>query len=311
MNEPVIAATSPSFSRHPILQKEILRSFPNAKLNYDGQRFAGQSLLDYIQGAEALVVGLETMDSAAIDACPNLRMIAKYGVGLNNIDLDYCQEKGIKIGWTGGVNRRSVSEMVIGFMLGLGRNLYPTSNQLKGGVWNKSGGFQLTGKTVGIIGCGFIGKDLVSLLEPFQCNILVNDILDMGAFCELKGSRQVSLEELYAQSDFITVHTPLTPLTNNLLDKAAFAQMKPGAIVINTARGGIVNQADLKEALLSGQLGGAALDTYEEEPPEDPGLLDIPNLINTPHIGGNAIEAVEAMGMSAINHLRTFYGLNH
>lgn len=304
-----VAVTSPSFSAHPLLQEELLKSFPDAKLNIDGARFKDQSLIDYVKDADALIIGLELMDKTVIDECSNLEIIAKYGVGLNNLDLDYCATKNIKIGWTGGVNKRSVSEMVIGFMIGLGRNLYLTSNQLKGETWNKSGGFQLSGKTVGIIGCGHIGKDLVKLLKPFGCQVLVNDILDLGSFCDLEGTQQVSLDKLYAQADFITIHTPFTPLTKNLLNAAAFEKMKRGAIIINTARGGIVNQEDLKAALLSGQLGGAALDTYEEEPPEDAELLSIPNLINTPHIGGNALEAVEAMGMSAIQHLRAFYNL--
>ncbi|MBB4080237.1 D-3-phosphoglycerate dehydrogenase [Lewinella aquimaris] len=308
MNDLKLAVTSPSFSTHPVLQKEILKSFPGAKLNLDGTRFVGQELIDYIQDAEALVIGLEQMDACTIDACRDLKIIAKYGVGLNNIDLDHCKRKGIKIGWTGGVNRRSVSEMVLGFMLSLGRNLYVTSNLLKQGKWRKNGGFQLTGKTIGIIGCGYIGKDLVELLKPFKCTILVNDILDLGDFCEMQGVRQVSLDKLYAEADFVTVHTPLTPETSNLLDAEAFSRMKQGAIVINTARGGIVHQKDLIAALESGQLGGAALDTYIEEPPENPNLLQVPNLMNTPHIGGNAIEAVEAMGMSAITHLRKFYG---
>lgn len=303
-----VAVTSPSFSAHPVLQEEILRSFPGTKLNLAGVRYKEQALIDYVKDADALVIGLEQIDQTVIDQCTNLKIIAKYGVGLNNLDLDYCATKNIKIGWTGGVNRRSVSEMVLGFMIGLGRNLYPTSNQLSEGVWNKSGGFQLTEKTVGIIGCGYIGKDLVQLLKPFRCTVLINDISDLSEFCDCEGTQQVELDELYAKSDFVTIHTPYTTLTHNLLNAAAFQKMKKGAIVINTARGGIINEKDLKAALRSGHLGGAALDTYEQEPLTDEELMRLPNLINTPHIGGNAREAVEAMGMSAIMHLRNFYG---
>ncbi len=307
---PKVAVTSPSFSRHPVLQKEIRSLFPDVKLNLEGTRFAGEALLQYIHDAEALIIGLEEMNRETIQQCANLKIISKYGVGLNNIDLDHCKSCGIQIGWTGGVNRRSVSEMTLGFMLGLCRNLYFTSNLLKSGTWKKAGGFQLTGKTVGIIGMGFIGKDLVRLLKPFHCRILANDIIDQTDFYLEHGLIKSTKEEIYRQADFITIHTPLTEKTLHLINEDALCMMKQTAIVINTARGGIIDENALKNALRTGQIGGAALDTYITEPPIDQELVEIPNLFTTPHIGGNALEAVEAMGKSAIGHLRRFYSIN-
>lgn len=304
-----VAVTSPSFSQNSALQEEIRRYFPEAKLNLEGVRLKGESLLEYVRGHEALIVGLEPVDVPLLDQCSSLQIIAKYGVGLNNIDLKACEERKIAIGWTGGVNRRSVSEMTLGFMIGLCRNLYPTSNLLKQGTWNKCGGFQLSGKTVGIIGAGHIGKDLAQLLKPFGCRILVNDIIDQSSYYREHGLIEAAKEQIYREADFITIHTPLTELTYRLINEKTIRLMKPTAIVINTARGGIIDEPALKQALLEGRLGGAALDTYEEEPPEDMEFLEIPNLINTPHIGGNAQEAVEAMGRSAIAHLKRFYRL--
>ena len=302
-----IVVTSPSFSKNKKLQKEIYQYFPNAKLNLEGKRFNQNELIAYIKAADAVIVGLESMNREVLDACPNLKIISKYGVGLNNIDLESCKEKNIAIGWTGGVNRLSVAEMALGFMLMFSRNLFASSNELKSGTWNKSGGFQLSGKTVGIIGLGFIGKELVRLLKPFGCKVLVNDIINQNKYYEEEGLVEVSKEELYQKSDIITIHTPHNETTDNMIDLEVLKNMKTTAYILNTARGGIVNEEDLKYALQNGIIAGAGIDAYVEEPPSDREFIALPNLICTPHIGGNAKEAVEAMGMSAIKHLVEFY----
>lgn len=301
-----IVVTSPSFSSNAVLQEEIYRHFPNAKLNVEGKRFSKDELVAYIGDAEALIVGLEPIDKELLERCSNLKIISKYGVGLNNIDLDECKKRDIAIGWTGGVNRLSVAEMTLGYMLMLCRNLYVTSNQLKGGTWNKSGGFQLSGKTVGIIGVGYIGKEVIRLLKPFNCKILVNDILNQDEYYSEHNLVECSKETIYKDADIITIHTPYDENTNDLINRESFQKMKKSAFVINSARGGIINENDLKYALQNNMISGAAIDAYNEEPPHDNALLSLPNLICTPHIGGNAQEAVEAMGMSAIKHLVEF-----
>jgi D-3-phosphoglycerate dehydrogenase len=298
-----VKVSTVAFSKNKYLVDELLQHFPLAEVNADGVRIPDDQLPGFFSGAEGIIVGLEKISDQLLDQLPDLRIIAKYGVGLDNIDAVACKERGIKIGWTGGVNKRSVAEMALGFILALCRNLYTTSNQLKTLVWNKSGGVQLSGKTIGIIGVGHIGKDLVSLLKPFGCNILVNDIIDIKDFVENHGLHSVSKDEIYRKADIISIHTPLTNETENLITKEVFACMKPTAYLINTARGGIVNEADLKHALQNGLIAGAALDVYRNEPPDDAGLLSCPELICTPHTGGNAYEAVVAMGLSAISHL--------
>ena len=301
-----IVATSPSFSKNKMLQNEIYKYFPNAKLNLEGKRFNQKELIEYIKDADGIIVGLEPINSEVLDSCPNLKMISKYGVGLNNIDLEECKNRGIKIGWTGGVNRLSVAEMVLGFMLMFSRNLFITTNQLKNGTWNKSGGFQLSGKTVGIVGMGYIGKELMRLLEPFGCKILVNDIINQDEYYKKHNLIEVSKEELYKESDFISIHTPQDESTFNFITLNEMKMMKPTVYLLNTARGGLINEQDLKFALQHGIIAGAAIDAYIEEPPTDKEFLSLPNLICTPHIGGNAKEAVEAMGMSAIKHLKEY-----
>ncbi|MFA6192497.1 MAG: phosphoglycerate dehydrogenase [Sulfurimonas sp.] len=302
-----ITVTSPSFSSNKILQEEIYKYFPYAKLNLEGKRFNHNELIEYIKDADAVIVGLEPINVEVLNQCKNLKMVSKYGVGLNNIDLDACEKRDIAIGWSGGVNKLSVAEMTLGYMLMLCRNLFVTTNELKNGIWNKSGGFQLSGKTVGVIGVGYIGKELIRILEPFGCKILVNDIINQDDYYAKNNLTEVSKEEIFKSADIVTIHTPYDETTNNLVNKEIFEMMKKSAFVINSARGGIINEYDLKIALQENKIAGAAIDAYIEEPPTDKELLSLPNLICTPHIGGNSKEAVEAMGMSAIKHLREFF----
>lgn len=302
-----LTVVSPSFSSNSLLQKEIYKYFPNAKLNLDGKRFNKQELIEYIKDSRGVIVGLEPIDNEVLQECKNLKIVAKYGVGLNNIDIEACKKRGIVIGWSGGVNRLSVAEMTLGYMLMLARNLYQTSNQLKNGIWNKSGGLQLSGKRVGIIGVGFIGKELIRLLKPFNCEIWVNDIINQDSFYKENSLIEKSKDEIFSFCDIISIHTPLDSNTLNLVTLEVLKTMKKSSFLLNSARGGIINEEDLKIALKEGLIAGAAIDAYIEEPPTDKELLSLPNLICTPHIGGNSKEAVEAMGLSAIRHLKEFF----
>ena len=183
------------------------------------------------------------------------------------------------------------------------RNLYITSNQLKSGVWNKNGGANLSGKVIGIIGVGFIGKELIRLLKPFSCRILVNDIIDQREYYESVDVEFVDKETIFRESDIVSLHTPATSLTHKLVNKDSIDLMKSSGLILNTARGELVDLDALKIALKDKKIGGAAVDVYYQEPPEDPELLEIENLITTPHIGGNSNESVIAMGQSAIRSL--------
>ena len=302
-----IKATSTSFSKHPRLRAALLADFPDAEFNDDGRKYTKQQLIDYLRDADGVVLGLEPVDDEVLAACPDLKIVSKYGVGLDNLDQQACRNRGIAVGWTGGVNKRSVAEMDLCFMLALARNLYRTSMDLMAGDWNKDGGFQLSGKTVGVIGLGYTGSEIIKLLPPFGCRILGNDIIDKSDFCRENGVEHVEKEELFREADCITIHTPLTDLTHHLINSETLAAMKTTAFVINTARGPIVNGEDLKRALIDKAIAGAALDVYEDEPPADMELLGLHNFFCTPHIGGNADEAVMAMGLSAIGHIREFF----
>lgn len=300
-----IAVPVKSFSQNTTLVKELLHSFPGSKINYEAKEFDKSQLIQYINGYDGAIVGLEKIDEDLLKACSSLKLIAKYGVGLDNIDFDACEKHQVKVLYNKGVNKTSVAELAMGFILTLNRNIYTTCAQLKNNVWNKSGGTELSNKTVGIIGVGNIGKELIRFLQPFKCEILVNDIIDQHEYYQNQGLEEVSKEELLKRSEIISVHTPLNAEMHHFFNKEKFELMKKDCILINTARGSIIKTEDLKYALENKLIKGAALDVFEQEPPFNLNLIHLPNLICTPHIGGNSIESVLAMGRSAIHLLNT------
>ena len=302
-----IAVSSVSFSKNFSLRKKLKKNFPNSFFNESNQLISEHDLAIFFTNADAAIVGTELITEKVLSYAKRLKIISKYGVGLDNIDLKSLKNKNIKLGWTGGLNRRSVSELTLCFILGLFRNVFKSASKLKQIQWEKEGGQQLTGKTIGIIGCGHIGSDLIKLLVPFKCNLLVNDIINKSEFCRSYGAVQVDLKTIISQSDLISLHVPLTNLTKEMVDEDFLIKMKSSAYLINTSRGRVANQNAIKKALKQKLIAGAALDVFSDEPPEDEEFLTLPNLVSTPHTGGNALEAVEAMGHSAIDHLIDFF----
>lgn len=302
-----IGVTTVAFSKDKELVDELRNiGLKKVLVNEPKKRFTQDELVEFLSYCDIAIVGLDKITDEVLSKVPNLKAISKYGVGLDNIDFDACKKHNVEVLHTQGVNKRSVSELALGCMLSLSRNIYVTSNDLKNGNWNKSGGTQISGKTVGIIGVGHIGKDMVELLKPFGCKILVNDIIDQSEYYKANNLTETTKDDIYKNADIITIHTPLTSELKYVLNKKSFSMMKPNAIVVNTARGGLINQDDLKWALKNKIIAGAAIDAYEVEPPEDNELISLPNLITTPHIGGNASEAVKAMGLAAIHNAVQF-----
>jgi D-3-phosphoglycerate dehydrogenase len=264
-------------------------------------------LIRFAGDADALLIGRDGVTDKVLSALPQLKIIAKYGVGLDTIDQDALKRHSVELGWTAGVNRRSVAELTLSFMLGLCHNVFKGGWCLKRGQWVKDGGHMLEGKTVGIVGCGNIGQEVIRLLQPFGCTLWVRDILDMSEFCKETGAVEKSLEEMLAEADIVSMHVPLTEDTRQMINAASLAGMQSSAFLINTSRGDVVDQAALKEALFKETIAGAALDVFAQEPPEDMELLACPQLMVTPHIGGNAVEAVEAMARAAFQHLKEYF----
>lgn len=302
-NDTPIAVTSRSFSRHPVLRAELLARYSNVKFNDDGLTLSGESLVAFVRGAKKIISALERIDEAVLSQLPELEVIGKYGVGTDMLVKQALIRHGIRLGWTGGVNKRSVAELAIAFMISTLRLIPEASLDVRNGIWKNRIGRQLTGRTVGIIGCGHIGKDLTPLLRAFDCKVLAHDILDFPEFYKKHDVTPVSLTDLLQQSDVVTLHVPLDSSTRNMLSAEKLAMMKPDAVLINCARGGMVDEQALKEMLRDGRLSAAGFDVFATEPPEDLELLQLPNFLATPHIGGSSEEAVLAMGRSAIRGL--------
>ena len=298
-----VAVASRSFSKHPILRAKVLEHYPDAKFNDEGLSLGGDSLVNFLTGYEKAITALETIDESILSRLSDLRVIGKYGVGLDMIDLQAMNKYGVKLGWTGGVNKRSVSELVVSFSIYLLHRIAFANTEVKNGKWYQVKGRQLSDCTVGIIGCGHVGKDLVKLLQPFNCNILVHDILDFKEFYKKSKIRPVDIEELIRESDVVTLHLPLDGSTKNIMNRDRLQMMKQDAILINLARGGLIDEDVLKQMLLENKIAGAALDVFAVEPPVDTEFSLLDNVLITPHIGGSTEEAILAMGIAAINGL--------
>lgn len=300
---PSIAVCSRSFSAHPVLRAELLARYPDARFNEAGVALEGEALVAFLRGADGAIVGLERLDAATLRQLPDLRVVSKFGVGLDRIDLDALERHGIRLGWRGGVNRRAVAEVTLAFALSLLRGLHLSDRQVRSGSFRAIVGRELGQSTFGIVGFGHIGTEVARLLAPFGARILACDIRDRTEACARLGAESRSLDALLAESDVVSLHVPLDASTRGLIDRSRLALLREGACLINTARGGLVDELALAEALADGRLGGAAFDVFEAEPPVGSPLLQLPRFIASAHLAGSSVQAIEAMGRAAIEGL--------
>ena len=302
-----VVVTPPAFCKSEYLKSKLSSLFPNTVYSEKNNYLSESELIGFLKDADAAIIGRDSITKATLEALPQLKIISKYGVGLDNLDIFSIKEKGVELAVTAGTNKRSVAELTLSFMLGLCHRTFIGAERIKRGEWIREGGHNLSGKTIGIIGCGNVGKEVVHLLKPFGCVILVCDIEDRSEFCRDQEVTESSIGSLIEKSDIVTLHVPLTDLTRNMIDESVLRKMQANAYLINTSRGAVVNPSGLHKALISGEISGAALDVFCSEPPDDMAFLELPNLMVTPHIGGNSVEAVEAMGQAAIDNLVEFF----
>ena len=302
-----VAVASRSFSRNPILRQELLDRYPGSRFNDAGPVvLSGDVLVEFLRGHDKAITGLDVLDDAVFRAVPELRLVSKYGVGLDMIDLDAARRHGVSVRWTPGVNRQSVAELTICFMIALCRSVVPLARAIGEGGWRHPGGRQLSSATVGIIGCGHVGQEVARLCRAFGARVIAHDIRAYDDFYREHDVAPVTRDALLQHADIVTIHVPLDAATRGLIDARALGLMKPTAFLVNTARGGIVDEQALKESLIAQRLAGAACDVFAVEPPIDRELLLLPNFVGTPHIGGGTTEAVLAMGRAAIEGLSNY-----
>lgn len=273
-------------------------------------------LFRHLADARAIVVRNQTrVDPELLAAAPRLRVVARMGVGLDNIDLAACKARGVEVCPSIGANALSVAEYVIvTAMVLLRRQALRSTAALVAGEWPRerlAGGVELAGRTMGIIGFGSIGQVLGAKAGAMGMNVIAHDSMLPAGAPAWKDARRVALDDLIAEADVISLHCPLLPETRDLIGAAQFARMKPGAVVINSARGGIVNEADCADALRAGRIAGAALDSFTSEPiTREIGALfhGLDNVILTPHIAGVTLEANKRIGMAAVDTIRRVLG---
>jgi len=261
-----------------------------------------------IPGFNAIVVRSATkVTRKVIEASQGLELIIRAGIGLDNIDAAAAKEKGIPVANTPAATSISVAEHTFGLMLGAVRQHGPANLSMKAHKWEKKlfSGTELYGKTLGLIGCGRIGQEVAKRAIAFGMKVVAYDIIPLTTDLPI---RQVALDDLLGQADLISLHLPKTEQSKNMISTAQFARMKKGVILVNAARGGVVDEKALLQALNSGQVRAAALDVYEKEPPEDFALVDHPHVTALPHIGAAAEEGQARAGLEVVRILKEKFG---
>lgn len=266
--------------------------------------------LGLVRGCDLILVGGATLSEAMIEAAlPRLRFIQKWGIGVDKIDVAAARRLHVPLAITGGANAVPVAELAVALMLSVYRRIPYADRKTRAGEWIKPQMrgmcYMIDGKTVGLLGFGAIARMVARRLAGFDCRVVYFDVNRADHITERAlNARWVPLDELLATSDILSVHVPLTPQTANIIDAAAIARMKDGAIIVNTARGGIVDEVALHAALVSGKLRGAGIDTFAEEPPpQDHPLLALDNVVVTPHAGGGVFDNVDNVARHAIGNM--------
>jgi D-3-phosphoglycerate dehydrogenase len=284
---------------------ELLRQRPGVEVEIR-DKLSPEELRDLLRDMDALIVRSATRVTADVLASsPRLKVVGRAGVGLDNVDLEAATARGVVVMNTPGANTTSAAEHTVSMLLSLAKHIPQATASMKSGKWEKSKflSVELSSKVLGIIGLGRIGTEVAKRVKGFNLRVLAYDPFISAEAAQSLGVELVDLPDLYRQSDFITIHTPLTSETKDLICAATIVQMKDGVRIVNCARGGIVNEADLYEALRSGKVAGAGLDVFEKEPITDSPLFALPNFISTPHLGAASEEAQEAVAIEIVQQV--------
>ena len=262
------------------------------------QRFEA-SVQEKLPMADGVVAGSERYTREVMEACPRLKVIARVGVGYDAVDVEAASELGIVVTVTPGHNHEAVADLAMTLVMALNRDLLRLTHTTTSGEWLRPVVKSPRDSVLGLVGLGRIGQAMVRHAQPFGFKVLATEIQPDAGFVQEYGVELVKLEELLRRSDYVSLHIPLSPESHHLITQETIALMKNGAFLINTSRGGLVDEAALMGALRSGKLGGAGLDVFENEPPVGSPLLSLPNVICTPHVAGVDYSALDGMAAMA------------
>ena len=297
-----LLVTPTSYGRDdPSLRTELEEQVGEVIYNPTGKPLSSKEVIQLLPCIDGYIAGLDQIDRAAMESANQLKVIARYGVGVDRVDLETAHKRGIVITNTPGANSASVAELALALMLILARQIPQAIKAVRKGEWPRLPGISLENKSIGILGFGAIGKRLAQRLEGFLCRVIAHDPFIDERVGKSLGVEIVEIDKLAKESDFLIIHIPLSNETKEIVNKSFLAKMKKGAFLINTSRGEVLNEDDLLEALQSEQLSGAALDAFVEEPPDiaHP-LLSLPQVITTPHLGAQTDGATRNMGWMAM-----------
>jgi len=263
-----------------------------------------EEIVPVLQGVDGYIAGLDFITKEVIENAPDtLKAISRYGVGYERVDIAAAKEKGIIVTNTPGANTQAVADLAFGLLICACRNICVLDQQVKEGRWPRQYGVELYGKTLGILGFGSIGKAVAKRAAGFSMNVLAYDPYVSKQAAAQNGAELVGISDIFKQSDFISLHLPVTEQTRNLVNAEAIDTMKQGVVLINTARGGLIDEDAALKALLSGKIAGLGLDAFSVEPPSNSPLLRLPNVIATPHTGAHTKEAMDNMANMAVDNL--------
>ena len=301
----VVLVTARSFGKgRPELREELEGAVGEVRWNELGRPLASDELRQALTGVDGVIAGVDRFDEPVLAAAPRLRVIARHGTGTDTVDLDAARRHDVVVTNTPGANSVAVAELAIGLMIALARGIVEGDRRVRDGDYRAWSGVQLGGRTVGLIGLGRVGSEVARRAAAFGCTVLTCDPAVSPGDAGRVGAELASEERVVAEADFLSLHAPVTEETRDLVDAGFIERMKPGAFLINTARGELVVEDDLARALEAGRLAGAGLDATRDEPPrrENP-LVGRADVILTPHCGASTDEARAAMGRAALDDL--------
>ena len=300
-----ILVTPTSFkqdSNSPAMEK--LRSFATTLVfNTSGKALSENDLIPLLADCDGCVAGLDHFTAKALEAAPKLKVISRYGVGFDQVDLAAAKARNIVVCNTPGVNAESVADLTFALLLCLARKVPALDRKTRDGQWPRSIGIELPGKTISILGLGAAGRAVARRASGFSMRVIAYSPHIDRKYAESKGIVPVDFDTLIREADFLSLHLPLKEETKHIISADVMKSMKKGAIIINTARGGIVDEEAAYELLVSGHLGGLGLDVYETQPPEKSPLFELENVVLTPHTGSHTAEATNAMAQMSVQNL--------
>jgi D-3-phosphoglycerate dehydrogenase len=305
-----ILITPRSYGKHSDAPLSLLRKKGvDVVINDTGSIMPEERLRDAICGCDGVIIGVESLTADILAGNVSLKAIAKYGVGIDNIDVKYCEDHGIRVSVTTGANSDAVADYTFALMLALARKVNVIDAGCRNGDWRKITTSDVAHRRLGLLGLGAIGRGVAARARGFSMDISAYDIEWDGAWAENNGVRRVDIDEICRECDFISLHMPLTDETKEIIDARRIATMKPDAFIINTARGGLIDDNALLRALVEERIGGAGLDVFATEPPEDKVWFSLRNVVMGSHCAASTTGAINSMGLMATENIIRDLGL--